>query len=70
MPVKVRDALTELKADGWEEVLPRKAGSHRQFKHATKRGPVTIVGSPGDEIAAGTLASIRKQAGLPRLGRK
>ena len=40
------------------------AGSHRQFKHPTKPGRVTVPGKPSDDVALGTLNSIRKQAGL------
>lgn len=43
-------------------------GSHRQFKHPTKPGRVTIGGNPGDDIAPGTLNSILKQAGLKKEG--
>jgi predicted RNA binding protein YcfA (HicA-like mRNA interferase family) len=67
--VKVRDVLRALTSDGWEEVRPRTAGDHRQFTHPSKPGRVTIAGAPGDDLAPGTLASIRKQARLPRLGR-
>ena len=68
--MKVREVIRELTRDGWEEVLPRAAGDHRQFKHPSKRGRVTIAGATGDELAPGTLASIRRQSGLARLGRK
>ncbi len=37
-------------------------GSHRQFKHPIKSGRVTISGKLGDDVAAGTLGSIYKQA--------
>jgi predicted RNA binding protein YcfA (HicA-like mRNA interferase family) len=60
--VKVRDVIRMIEADGWEQV--RQRGSHRQFKHPTKTGLVTIAGKPGDEMAAGTLHSVLKQAGL------
>ena len=50
--------------DGWYLVVTR--GSHRQFKHPTKSGRVTVPGTPSDELAPGTLNSIRKQAGLKR----
>jgi predicted RNA binding protein YcfA (HicA-like mRNA interferase family) len=53
-----------LEADGWFVVATR--GSHRQYKHATKVGRVTIAGHPGDELAPGTLNSVLKQAGLKR----
>jgi predicted RNA binding protein YcfA (HicA-like mRNA interferase family) len=49
-------------ADGWFLLTTR--GSHRQFKHEIKKGRVTIAGKPSDDLAPGTLNSIRKQAGL------
>ncbi len=39
-------------------------GSHRQFKHLTKPGRVTIAGHSKDDLAPGTLNSILRQAGL------
>jgi predicted RNA binding protein YcfA (HicA-like mRNA interferase family) len=51
-----------LEGDGWVLVVTR--GSHRQFKHPDKTGRVTVAGKPGDDIPAGTLSSILKQAGL------
>ncbi|HEV3232678.1 MAG TPA: type II toxin-antitoxin system HicA family toxin [Candidatus Dormibacteraeota bacterium] len=51
-----------IQADGW--VLVRTVGSHRRFRHPTKPGTVTIAGNLGGEIMPGTLASIRRQAGL------
>jgi predicted RNA binding protein YcfA (HicA-like mRNA interferase family) len=60
--VKVRDIVKQLEDDGWSVV--RQRGSHRQFKHATKPGLVTVAGKPGDDVAPGTLNSIVKQAGL------
>jgi predicted RNA binding protein YcfA (HicA-like mRNA interferase family) len=38
--------------------------SHRQFKHPTKPGRVTIAGHPSEEMDEGTRKSIFKQAGL------
>jgi len=60
--MKVRQVLRMLKDDGW--VLARQRGGHRQFKHAMKRGLVTVAGKSSDELAPGTLNSILKQAGL------
>jgi predicted RNA binding protein YcfA (HicA-like mRNA interferase family) len=60
--VKVRDVIRLIEADGWTQV--RQRGSHRQFKHPTRPGLVTIAGKPGDDLAAGTLNSVLKQAGL------
>jgi len=60
--VKVREILTLIERDGW--YLARTRGSHRQFKHPTKPGLVTVAGKPGDDLAPGTQNSILKQAGL------
>lgn len=60
--MKVRDLLRLIESEGWE--LARIRGSHRQFKHPSKPGLVTVPGHPSDEIAPGTLNSILKQAGL------
>jgi predicted RNA binding protein YcfA (HicA-like mRNA interferase family) len=62
--VKVSEILRVLIADGWFLVVTR--GSHRQFKHSSKPGRVTVPGKPSDELAPGTLNSIRKQAGLKK----
>ena len=51
-----------LDEDGWFLVATR--GSHRQFKHSTKAGRVTVHGKPSDDLAPGTLNSILKQSGL------
>jgi predicted RNA binding protein YcfA (HicA-like mRNA interferase family) len=60
--VKIRDIIKLLEEDGWTVV--RQRGSHRQFKHASKPGLVTVAGKPGDDLAPGTLSSVFKQAGL------
>ena len=49
-----------LEAHGWFLVATR--GSHRQYKHPTKSGRVTV--DPADDLAPGTLNSILKQSGL------
>ena len=64
--MKVRQILERLKEDGWYEVAIR--GSHRQFKHVSKPGRVTVAGKPNDDLAPGTLNSILKQAGLKKVG--
>ena len=58
----VRDVLAALKRHGWYKVAQK--GSHRQFKHSTKPGKVTVAGDPGDDLARGTLKSILRQADL------
>jgi len=60
--MKVSEILRMLLADGWYLVTTR--GSHRQFKHSSKRGRVTVPGKPSDDLAVGTLNSILKQAQL------
>ena len=63
MPVKVKDILKQLRSDGWYEA--RQKGSHKQFKHPTKKGLVTVsFHKLSDELSAGTLNSILKQAQL------
>lgn len=60
--MKVRDVLVLIEKDGW--YLDRTRGSHRQYKHPSRSGLVTVPGKPGDDLAPGTLGSILKQAGL------
>jgi len=60
--MKVREVLRILHHHGWQIVAIK--GSHRQLKHATKSGRVTVAGKPSDDIPPGTLNSIFKQAGL------
>ncbi|MGH9440398.1 MAG: type II toxin-antitoxin system HicA family toxin [Terriglobia bacterium] len=62
--MKVRDVIASLEHDGWFLVATR--GSHRQYKHPSKPGRVTVPGKPGDDLAPGTLNSIYKQASLKR----
>ncbi|MFE1745494.1 type II toxin-antitoxin system HicA family toxin [Coleofasciculus sp. H7-2] len=60
--MKVREVIKLIEEDGW--YLARTRGSHRQFKHPTKSGLVTIAGKPSDDLAPGTLNSIMTQAQL------
>jgi len=62
--VKVRDVISLIESDGWVQV--RIKGSHRQFRHPTKPGIVTVAGKPGVDVPPGTLSSVLKQAGLER----
>jgi predicted RNA binding protein YcfA (HicA-like mRNA interferase family) len=59
--MKVSELLRLLHQDGW--MLAGTRGSHRQYVHPTKPGRVTVPGKPSDDLAPGTLNSIRKQAG-------
>ena len=60
--MKVREALQLFAEDGWEIVTTR--GSHRQLKHPTKPGRVTVAGRGSDDLHPKTAASILRQAGL------
>ena len=53
-----------LENDGWRQVKMK--GSHRQYKHATKPGKVTVAGKPSLDLAVGTLKNIFRQAGIQR----
>jgi predicted RNA binding protein YcfA (HicA-like mRNA interferase family) len=62
--MKIRDVIRLIEDNGWFLVVTK--GSHRQYKHPSKPGRVTIAGHPGDDLAPGTLNSVLKQAGLQR----
>jgi predicted RNA binding protein YcfA (HicA-like mRNA interferase family) len=62
--MKVRAVLRVLREDGWQEIARR--GSHRQLKHPSKKGRVTVSGKLSNDLAPGTLNSILKQAGLKK----
>ena len=64
MPPKVREVLNLLYRDGWQQI--GQVGSHRQLKHPGKLGRVTVAGNLGDDVPAGLLKSILRQAGLKR----
>jgi predicted RNA binding protein YcfA (HicA-like mRNA interferase family) len=56
--------IRRIEEDGWR--LVRTKGSHRQFRHPTKPGVVTVAGHASVDIPAGTLNNILKQAGLKK----
>ncbi len=58
---KVKEVIRLLEADGW--YLFTIKGDHRQFKHPTKPGKVTVKGHPNEELDQFLLNSIWKQAG-------
>ncbi|PIP84958.1 MAG: addiction module toxin, HicA family [Elusimicrobia bacterium CG_4_9_14_3_um_filter_62_55] len=60
--MKVKEIIRLIQDDGWFIVANK--GSHRQYKHPSKPGRVTIAGNTGYDLAPGTLNSILKQAGL------
>jgi predicted RNA binding protein YcfA (HicA-like mRNA interferase family) len=60
--MKVREVIRLLANDGWVQVAQK--GSHRQFKHPTKPGKVTVPGKMSDDLPTGTYKSILRQAAL------
>ena len=60
--MKVRDIVKLIEADGWFRVKAK--GGHRQYKHAVKRGCVTIPGQMNADLDEKTEKSILRQAGL------
>jgi predicted RNA binding protein YcfA (HicA-like mRNA interferase family) len=62
--MKVRDVIRILEDDGCYQVVER--GSHRQCRHPTKSGRVTVAGKSSADMAPGTLGDIFRQAGLPK----
>jgi predicted RNA binding protein YcfA (HicA-like mRNA interferase family) len=60
--MKVREIIRLLEADGWYKIKSR--GGHRQYRHATKRGRVTVPGQRNADLDPKTEKSILKQAGL------
>jgi predicted RNA binding protein YcfA (HicA-like mRNA interferase family) len=60
----VRDVIQMLSKDGWVQITQK--GSHRQFRHASKAGKVTVPGHASDDLAPKTRKSILKQAGLEK----
>ena len=63
--MKAKEVIKLLEEDGW--YLSRQKGSHKQYKHKSKKGLVTVaVHKMSDEIAPGTLNSIFKQDQLKK----
>lgn len=55
------EVIKRITKAGWSEV--RQTGSHKQFRHPTLPGTVTVP-HPKSEMAVGTLKSIEKQSGV------
>jgi predicted RNA binding protein YcfA (HicA-like mRNA interferase family) len=62
MPMKIKEVIRLLEADGWR--LKRVTGSRRHFSHPSKPGLVTVAGKPSATLKEKTEASILRQAGL------
>lgn len=59
---KTKEIIKIIEADGWFFV--RQKGSHRQYKHKTKKGTLTINGKLNETQEQELINSIFKQAGL------
>ncbi len=62
--MKIKKVIDILFKDGW--FLVNHEGSHRQYKHPTKKGRVTVAGALNEDVHPKTLKSIFQQAGLER----
>ena len=59
---RVKEMIDYINNDGW--YLLRQKGSHRQYRHKTKSGTVTVPGKLSDDLLPNTSKSILKKAGL------
>lgn len=57
---KVREMIQIVEADGWYH--DHSTGSHRIYRHPTKKGTVTIAGKPSEDLQPKMVRSIFKQA--------
>jgi predicted RNA binding protein YcfA (HicA-like mRNA interferase family) len=60
--VKGAKILKDLNNDGW--YIIHQKGSHRKFKHPTKKGSVTVNGTPSTDFYGSLLKSIENQSGI------
>lgn len=62
---KVRALIKIIEADGWREIKTGlSAGDHRQYKHATKKGKVTIDGKKSEDVPPKIWNNVLRQAKL------
>jgi predicted RNA binding protein YcfA (HicA-like mRNA interferase family) len=60
--MKPRDVIRALEADGW--VAVRSRSSHRQFRHPTKPGRVTVPMHGSRDLGIELVRAIERQSGL------
>lgn len=58
MPRKIRELIADLRKAGFE--MDRQKGSHRQFKHPSFQGVITLSGGEGDDAKSYQERQIRK----------
>lgn len=61
--MKAKDIIKMLEKDGWYSTGICN-GSHKYYKHPTKKGKITVPIHSSKELKKGTLSSILKQSGL------
>ena len=63
--MKTKEIINWIEQDEWHEV--RQIGSHRQYKHKTKKGLVTIpIHRLSNDVSPGLEKSIFKQAQIEK----
>ena len=62
VPLRVWEMKRKVEKAGW--VYSHTTGSHANYYHPTLSGVVTIPGADHVELAKGTQANIKRQAGL------
>ncbi|MGP8247049.1 MAG: type II toxin-antitoxin system HicA family toxin [Bryobacteraceae bacterium] len=62
--IKLRDLIAFLADHGWE--YRNTEGDHHHCIHPARKGKGTVVGERGDDVTAGLVNSILRQAGLTR----
>ena len=60
--MKAKEIIRLIQKDGW--MFERQTGSHKIFKHPTKKGIVVVPEHGKEDIKMGTFNSILKQAGF------
>ena len=60
--IKGAKIFRDLKKDGW--YIVRQKGSHRKFKHSSKKGSVTVNGTSSTDFFGDLLKSIENQSGV------
>ncbi|ADK30419.1 type II toxin-antitoxin system HicA family toxin [Brachyspira pilosicoli] len=65
--MKASEIIALLKKDNWFEI--RQKGSHKQFKHNTKKGIVTVPYHSNVDLHVAVIKSIEKQAKIKILNK-
>ncbi|MGH2346546.1 MAG: type II toxin-antitoxin system HicA family toxin [Chloroflexota bacterium] len=60
--MKVREIVRAMKRDGW--YLDHQAGSHRKFRHPTKKNYITVSYPDSHEVSPAKARKMLEEAGL------